>query len=306
MDEATLTFYKLRILCEVVEAQSFTLAAERLYTTQPALSAHMRSLEQFFGARLVRQEGRRTVPTEAGAAAYRFAKEVLRETATVRQYVSDVAGGQAGHVAVGASDPVGSYVLPEQLVRFRRRHPRTAITLNTGPAAQVASDTLGGLSDFALLEPGGGIPEGLATEPLFEEAVVVVAPPEHRLAGATADPIELAREPLVARPANSYARGQFEWRLGELGVEVRPPALELSSAEAIKRAVQTGVGIAALYRCEVAQELRLGLLAEVIVPELQLRQPFVLAFRRNKRFSPMARRLMEEPRGQLTAREAAL
>ena len=66
MDEASLTLYKLRVFCEVVELQSFTGAAARLHTTQPALSLHMRSLEKFFGAPLVRQEGRRTVLTEAG------------------------------------------------------------------------------------------------------------------------------------------------------------------------------------------------------------------------------------------------
>jgi DNA-binding transcriptional LysR family regulator len=299
MQDTNLTLYKLRALCEVLEAQSFTLAAERLYTTQPALSVHMRSLERFFGTRLVRQDGRRTVPTEAGAAVYRYAKEVLRETETLRQFVSDVAGGQAGQVAVGASDPIGSYVLPHHLVRFQQQHPRIEITLNIGPSPQVAADTLGGLNDFGVLETGVGVPEGLATEPLFEEPVVIVVAPDHPLAGATVDAIGLAREAIVARPAGAQPRTYFEWRLAELGVEVRRPVLELSTAEAIKRAVETGAGLAALYRCEAAAELRLGALAEVQVPELTLSQTVSLVFRRNKRFSPMARRLMEQIREAL-------
>ena len=77
MDEASLTLYKLRVFCEVVELQSFTGAAARLHTTQPALSLHMRSLEKFFGAPLVRQEGRRTVTVS------RFLRAARSRRATV-------------------------------------------------------------------------------------------------------------------------------------------------------------------------------------------------------------------------------
>jgi len=300
MDDTGISLQKLRVLCEVVEFQSFTAAAERLYTTQPALSAHMRGLERFFGARLVRQEGRRTLPTEAGAAAYRYAKEVLRETTTVREFVRDVAGGQAGQVAIGASDSVGSYVLPRQLVRFKEQHPRVDVTLNTASTAQVAADTLGGLNDFGVLETSPGLPDGLAIEPLFDEELAIIAAPHHRLAGATVEPTRLAGEAVVARAASNQARTQLEWRLRELGVEPRPPAMELSSAEAVKRAVATGIGLGALYRCEVADELERGALAEIHVPELGVAQSFALVFRRNKRFSPMARRLMAQLRQDLS------
>src|SRR5205823_13021103 len=80
MDEAALTLYKLRVFCEIVERQSFTQAAERLFTTQPALSVHVRSLERLFGTRLVYREGRRSLPTEAGNAVYRYARGVLQDT----------------------------------------------------------------------------------------------------------------------------------------------------------------------------------------------------------------------------------
>ena len=65
MDDAPLTPYKLRVFCEVVERQSFTLAADHLFTTQPAISVHVRGLERYFGTRLIYREGRRSLPTEA-------------------------------------------------------------------------------------------------------------------------------------------------------------------------------------------------------------------------------------------------
>ena len=63
MDDAPLTPYKLRVFCEVVERQSFTLAADHLFTTQPAISVHIRGLERYFGTRLIYREGRRSLPT---------------------------------------------------------------------------------------------------------------------------------------------------------------------------------------------------------------------------------------------------
>src|ERR671933_2559130 len=87
MDDASLTLYKLRVFCEVIERQSFTLAAEHLFTTQPAISVHVRSLERFFGTRLVYREGRRSLPTEAGEAVYRYARALLQDTEQVRALI---------------------------------------------------------------------------------------------------------------------------------------------------------------------------------------------------------------------------
>ena len=86
MDDAPLTPYKLRVFCEVVERQSFTLAADHLFTTQPAISVHVRGLERYFGTRLIYREGRRSLPTEAGEAVYRYARAVLHETEELRRW----------------------------------------------------------------------------------------------------------------------------------------------------------------------------------------------------------------------------
>ena len=121
-----------------------------------------------------------------------------------------------GQVAVGASDAVGSYLLPRLIVSFKQRHPRVGISLATASTAQVSADTLGGLNDFGIVETGPGIPDGLAVEPLFEQDLLIVAPPTHRLVGQATDPSRLAGEAIVARSASNQARSQFEWQLREL------------------------------------------------------------------------------------------
>ena len=293
MDDGPLTPYKLRVFCEVVERQSFTLAAEHLFTTQPALSVHMRSLEQFFGTRLLYREGRRSLPTEAGAAVYRYARGVLHETEQVRALISELRDAQTGRIAIGATPTVGSYVLPQLISRFKQRNSRADLMLRVAPAATVRDETLAGQHDFALVE-AGPLPEGLTAEPLRREELVVVAHPDHPLAARPAVSwADVRGQPFVLGPPGAAARALLERQIAGDGADGWQIVLELEQAEAIKRAVQAGMGLAMLFRCEVAQELGLGLLREVRVPPRGLAHDFVLVYRRHKYFSPMAARLLD-------------
>ncbi len=289
MDEGPLTLQKLRVFCEVIERQSFTLAAEHLFTTQPAISVHIRGLERFFGARLVFREGRRSLPTEAGRAVYTYARTVLRETEQARALVSELSDARLGRIAVGATPTIGSYVLPQLISRFKQRNPRSDLVLRVAAAQTVREETLGGQHDFALVE-AGPLPEGLAAEALRREELVVVAHPEHpltlRAAVAWAD---VRGQPLVMPPPGTAQRALLEEQLGASGQVV----LELEDAEAIKRAVQAGMGLAPLFRCEAAQELGLGLLGEVLAPPPRPTHEFVLVYRRHKYFSPMTARFLD-------------
>jgi LysR family transcriptional regulator, transcriptional activator of the cysJI operon len=293
MDEAPITLYKLRVFCEVVERQSFTLAAEHLFTTQPALSVHMRSLEQFFGTRLLYREGRRSLPTEAGAAVYRYARGVLHETEQVRALISELRDAQTGRIAIGATPTVGSYVLPQLISRFKQRNSRADLVLRVAPAAAVRDETLAGQHDFALVE-AGPLPEGLTAEPLRREELVVVAHPDHPLTARPAVPwAEMRGQPFVLGPPGAAARALLERQAAGDDPPGWQVVLELEQAEAIKRAVQAGMGLAMLFRCEVAQELGLGLLREVRVPAVGLAHEFVLVYRPHKYFSPMTARFLD-------------
>jgi DNA-binding transcriptional LysR family regulator len=293
MDEAPITLYKLRVFCEVVERQSFTLAAEHLFTTQPALSVHMRSLEQFFGTRLLYREGRRSLPTETGAAVYRYARGVLHETEQVRALISELRDAQTGRIAIGATPTVGSYVLPQLISRFKQRNSRADLMLRVAPAATVRDETLAGQHDFALVE-AGPLPEGLTAEPLRREELVVVAHPDHPLAARPAVSwADVRGQPFVLGPPGAAARALLERQIAGDGADGWQIVLELEQAEAIKRAVQAGMGLAMLFRCEVAQELGLGLLRDVRVPAAGLAHEFVLVYRPHKYFSPMTARFLD-------------
>ena len=95
--------HKLRVFCEVVERQSLSLAAQHLIVTPPVVSAHIRDLELFFGAKLLQQQGRRMLLTETGELVYRYALEVLRATEETATGVLALKSGESGRVVVGAA-----------------------------------------------------------------------------------------------------------------------------------------------------------------------------------------------------------
>ena len=198
---------------------------------------------------------------------------------------------------MGASPPAGNYVLPTVLVGFKRLHPLITLHLRVASGPQMGADMLSGVNDFAVAEVGGDLPDGLATEPLWDEPIVLFCAPGSPLASGPVSASTLAGEPMVGNAGAGLVRSQLEWQMASLGVQLRPPALDLSTTEAVKRAVSGGAGIAAAYRCEVADDLKAGTLCELHTPDLDLYQTFALVYRRNKRFSPVARRLLDHLRG---------
>ena len=183
-------------------------------------------------------------------------------------------------------------MLPQLISRFKQRNSRADLLLRVAPAAVLCEETLAGQHDFALVE-AGLLPAGLAAEPLRREDLIVIAHPDHPLAlppsVAWAD---VRDHPFVAAPPGTPQRAVRDQLAHEDGSGWQI-VLELEHAEGIKRAVQAGMGLAILFRCEAAQEIGLGLLREVRVPTRGLAQEFALVHRRHKYFSPMAARFLD-------------
>lgn len=286
---------KLRVLCEVVEHQSLTQAANRLAITQPVVSRHIRELEEFFDARLLFQKGRRMVPTEAGGFAYRYAVGVLKATDEAVSSISGLERGDMGHVAIGANMGPGTYFLPPLLVTFRKAHPGMILELGLSDAATVSEDVFSGRLDFAVvavLTPA----RGLHAEVLHNEPLVLVAAPSHHLAADGSVSVQqLAAEDFVCWPAYDASGAIVDFWLREVGLVKRRIVMALGHPEAIKHAVKDGIGIALLYRSSVLRELAAGELVEVSIDRKSKQpmvHPFYLVHLPDRGFSPAQQKLL--------------
>jgi DNA-binding transcriptional LysR family regulator len=279
---------RLRAFAAVARAGSFSRAAERLYVSQPAVSKHVASLEAEVGRQLV-VRGRGGVSlTPAGQV---LADYVLRAEALLahaRRALAAGADAQIGTVSIAASGIPGTYVLPDLLARFHEQHPNVEIDLRFSTSAGALE--LVRAHDVELAIVGGmTVPSELASEPLLEDDVVLIGPPE--LGGRRLRARDLEAWTWISREEGSATRAAVEaarWQIGLRAVRT----LELPSWEAVKLAVASGAGIAAISKRALTLELEAASVAVLDVPRWRLSRTIVVVRAQGVPLTPPAERFL--------------
>jgi DNA-binding transcriptional LysR family regulator len=289
------------VFCLVVELGGVGRAAEHLYVAQPVVSAHLRTLQDRLGAQLLYRDGRRMRLTEAGEAAYEWAREVLSRSQEVVREIDGLATGAAGGAVIASSMTVGSYLLPPILSRFRLAHPRATLTLHVADPERALGHTETGVADFAVVASDVQVETSLfSVEQVGTEELVFVASPQDTQVGDTATVAELSGLRYVCSPGGLSRRRLVDAALREIGVTQRDIVIELGHPEAMKCAAAEGLGVAVLFRASVARELAAGSLRRIEIEGVQLPVPVKLICRSGKRLSPLQLLLADAIREGLT------
>ena len=260
-----LTLEQLRVFVAVAERQHMTRAAEALNLAQSATSAAIAALEQRFGAQLFDRIGRGIALTEAGAQFLPEARAVLARAEAAELVLSELGGLKRGRLVVQASQTIASYWLPRHLVAFRRAHPGIEIRLTVGNTAQVAAAVHDGAAELGFVEGEISDP-ALVVAPVARDQLVIVVAPGHPW--TVADRVTASMLPeteWVLREPGSGTRSAFEAALEGFGISPANlrVALELPSNEAVRAAVEAGMGATALSASVAAPSLEAGLLQVV-------------------------------------------
>jgi len=292
---------QLASFCAVVEQESFSLAAEQLGVTQPAVSLQIRSLEKRLGRRLLDRSGRRVEPTEAGLRLYQSAQRMLALEQQLVEEVTDASEGElAGRLEIGASTGPGGSVVPLLLCEFQRANPSVRVALTV-------SDTQTIVDQVAERELAAGIVgaarrhRGVTFEPLFRDEVVLACPPGHAFAGRTITLDELQAEPPVAMQEGAGVRLVIDDALRAAGLRERHPEvkLELGLQESVKSAVAAGYGITFISRSAIEAELSTGAIATARVEGLEPAREISLATATGRTMPRTAAAFLEFARGRL-------
>jgi DNA-binding transcriptional LysR family regulator len=270
--------HRLEIFVKVAELKSFTLAAEALRLSQPTVSEHIRSLEEMVEATLVDRLGRELRLTAAGQLLYRYAVKLLQVREEARQAMADFRGVQAGRIVIGASTIPGSYLLPQIIGAFKRKHPAVQITLKIANTAAVAEMVQKGEVGLGLV--GSRLPEKrLSFEEVYLDELVLAVTPQHPWAARPeVAPAELYGQPFIMRERGSGTQMAVKRILGEHGLDFGnlTVAAEMPNTEAVRQSIKAGVGIGILSRLAVAAELAYGDLVAVTVTGIELHRPLYL------------------------------
>lgn len=262
---------------EVARQGSVSRAAERLYVTQPTLTARLHSLERDVGGRLFVRTRHGMRLTDAGRAFIPYAERALRAIQDGRRAIQEVGQASAGQLLLAAASAISTYTLPAVLERFVARHPRVEVAVRTGHSEDVLQMVL---KDEVQLGLGRALrhPE-IELETFQEEELVLVVPREHRFAGRQVEMAEVGEEQLIMfdRTSSYYEVTQAAFLAA--GVTMRS-MMELDNIEATKKMVERGLGVALLPRTAVAREVAAGTLNQVPLAGHPILRRSLVAMRR--------------------------
>jgi DNA-binding transcriptional LysR family regulator len=263
-----MTLEQLRIFVAVAERCHVTQAARALNLAQSAASHAIAALESRHQAKLFKRAGRGIELTEAGVVFLEEARAVLARAEAAGLVLSEFGGLKRGTLPVQASQTIASGWLPRHLVTFKKAYPQIQIRLTIGNTAQVAAAVENGTAELGFVE-GAVEAKHLVCEAVARDQLIVVVGPEHPWAGGKAlTPADLAKAEWVLREPGSGTRSAFEEALSAHGIkpsrlEVR---LELPSNEAVRSAVEAGLGATAISASVAAPSLEAGLLFQARFP----------------------------------------
>ncbi len=282
--------HKLRVFAQVAQAGSFSRAAERLFMSQPAVSQHMRELEEALGVRLFERGRRGVALTAEGRALHDYAQRILALVAEAESAVLNVANLAGGQLNIGATPGVSAYLLPDWIRDFHERYPQLVVTAQTATTPEIADQLIGRQLDLGFVEGDLDAADAsrLSAEVLCDVPQYALVGPKHPLWARESVALrELDGQAFVMRQPGSRSRLWLDRILEAHGARPRVAA-EFDNPEAIKRSVMGGAAIGVLPAYAVRAELQAGAL-RALRTDVPLTRALRAVWGKSAPLSPIAR-----------------
>lgn len=278
---ASLDNFRLVVFRKVAEQLSFRKAAEELYLTQPAVSLQIKALEEDLSVKLFDRAGTHIRLTDAGEILLGYAEQASSLLVQAEHDIAALSGNHAGRLALGASTTIAQYVLPRFLGEFQRQFPHVHSTLISGNTEEIVAAIERKKIVFGLIE-GPARSHAVKTEPFLKDTLVLIASTAHEMAElGSISCTELKTAPILLRERGSGTRRVVELALEKHGIKRNSlnVIMELDSSEAIKSAVEAGLGVGFISRWAIAKDARLNATFKIVeIHGLSIRRDFLLAY----------------------------
>ncbi|WP_346290231.1 LysR family transcriptional regulator [Sphaerothrix gracilis] len=307
MSDLPFTLDQLRILKAIAAEGSFKRAADSLYVSQPAVSLQVQNLERQLDVPLFDRGGRRAQLTEAGHLLLSYGDRILSLCQETCRAIEDLQSLQGGTLIVGASQTTGTYLLPRMIGLFRQRYPDVAVQLHVHSTRRTSWSVANGQVDLAIIG-GEVLPElqdVLEIIPYAEDELALIMPVFHPLAGQEVIQREdLYKLKFIALDSQSTIRKVIDQVLSRSGIETRrlKIEMELNSIEAIKNAVQSGLGVAFVSISAIEKELQMGVLHRAKIESVVVNRTLSAIFNPSRYRSKAAEAFTKEILPQFTNR----
>ncbi len=273
---------RLKIFHTVARVLNFTRAGEQLHMTQPAVTFQIRQLEEQFNTRLFDRTHNKVTLTDTGKQVYIYADRILKIYDDMHRSITEMTGDVSGGVILGASTTIAEYMLPLLIGEFKLKYSDIRISLKESNTEDIVAMVENNVVDLGIVE-GSVNNKNLIVEQCRVDQLVVIMPNSHVLARErTVQVKDIISHPFICRESGSGTQEAIINYIHELSPESRlNVCFELSSPEAIKGAVEAGMGISIVSKASIEKELKLGTLAAVeLSPTLD--RPFSFVRQRYK------------------------
>ena len=263
---------------------SLSAAAEALYITQPAVTKQIQQLQTAYGVKLLNRFGKKMVPTDAGEVLFDFADKIFQFESQAEESLRDFQQRKSGRLRIHASESFGAYYLPHIINLFRKKYPKVRVSVNIFPNREIIENTVKLENDMGFIS----YPfehKKLVVQEVLEDRLVLIVPPSHPFSRKKLlEPRQLNGQPVIMHEKGSASReivDEFA-RRNNLSVSI---SLELSNNEAIKRAVEEGIGLSLISEHVVNEEVKEKRLKSIPLADPALKRKFYLIYHREKYLS---------------------
>jgi len=269
------TLQQLRILKAIATEKNFTKAAELLYLSQPSLSKQIKTLEKNLNVLLINRENNKISLTENGKVLLRYSERILALCEESCRALIDLKNGERGNLIVGASQTIGTYLLPRVLALFAQSYPQIDLKVQVNSTRIIARNVINREVDIAIV--GGEIPDelkkNLTVEHFVEDELSLIVSKSHPFAAKGAITKEdLYHLNFITLNSNSTIRKFIDNILIQNHIEIKQLKIimQLNSIEGIKTAVSLGLGAAFVSSAAIEKEIELNTIEILKIEDIRI------------------------------------
>ena len=298
MSDLPFTLDQLRILHAISNEGSFKKAAEKLYISQPAVSLQVQNLERQLNTPLFYRDKRKARLTETGQLLIKYCERILNLCEETCRALDELHTLQAGSLIIGASQTTGTYLMPHLIGIFRQTYPKINIELQVYSTRKISWGVANGSIDLAVV--GGEIPgelkNNLEVISCTEDELALILPLSHPFSSKDSIQKEdLYRLNFIALNTQSTIRNVIENTLIQYGIDSNHFKIEMefNSIEALKNAVNSGLGAAFVSVSAITKELELGMFQRVKIDGISIKRNLFILLN-SKRYYSNATQIFKE------------
>jgi len=287
-----INFNQLRVFYQTAKHLSCTQAAEKLFVTQPAVTAQVKQLEEACNLKLFKKKGRKIHLTDEGKTLYGYAHKVFQYEEEIECVIEEMRALKRGILRLGTTKAYARYFMPFLITSFREAYPHIKIHLDEGSSLDMINSLLDLKNEVAVIAKAEENSR-VSFIPFSHEELVLITAPNHPWASRRSISIkELEKEAIIMKENGSGTRKLVNELLSKNGLE-HDILMETSNTEFIKQLVQRGDGVSFVVREAVVTELQEGKLAVVPIKGQKVFLDVSIAYLKDQHLSPPAQAFLK-------------